>query len=270
MERGAERSRETERGSERPREAQRGPGAGLRPLAEVYTPFAFVYRHRIAVKGILWNVAYSVGAHAALNTAALNTAAWSHNSTVFFYDCAPSRGHGVVVWRVEGWFLRVGIQRRSAGVADSNAFMQKAKSEKQMLYREAPPDSYIHTPTSRITTRELAGWLAGGITTREPVLRFAGWLAGGLAGWLRPREAQKGGACIEQACPCSVPKTDQLIRSRYVDATRNLWVARPTEASPTEDRAHSGQTCSALDLRADQGGLLPGGDGLPCGRQPVP
>ena len=72
MERGAERSRETERGSERPREAQRGPGAGLRPLTEVYTPFAFVYRHRIAVKGILWNVAYSVGAHAALNTAALN------------------------------------------------------------------------------------------------------------------------------------------------------------------------------------------------------
>ena len=33
-----------------------------------------MYRHRIAVKGILWNVAYSVGAHAALNTAALNTA----------------------------------------------------------------------------------------------------------------------------------------------------------------------------------------------------
>ena len=164
MERGAERSRETERGSERPREAQRGPGAGLRPLAEVYTPFAFVYRHRIAVKGILWNVAYSVGAHAALNAAALNTAAWSHNSTVFFYDCAPSRGHGVVVWRVEGWFLRVGIQRRSAGVADSNAFMQKAKSEKQMLFREAPPDSYIHTyirPQAELRPENwLAGWLA--------------------------------------------------------------------------------------------------------------
>ena len=47
-------------------------------------------------------------------------------------------------------------------------------------------------PTRRITTRELAGWLAGGITTREPVLRWAGWLAGGLAGWLRPREAQRG------------------------------------------------------------------------------
>ena len=164
MERGAERSRETERGSERPREAQRGPGAGLRPLAEVYTPFAFVYRHRIAVKGILWNVAYSLGSHAALNAAALNTAAWSRNSTVFSYDCAPSRGHGVVVWRVEAWFLRVGIQRRSAGVADSNAFMQKAKSEKQMLFREAPPDSYIHTyirPQAELRPENwLAGWLA--------------------------------------------------------------------------------------------------------------
>ena len=52
--------------------------------------------------------------------------------------------------------------------------------------------TYIHTyiPTNTITTRELAGWLAGGITTREPVLRLAGWLAGGLAGWLP--EAQRG------------------------------------------------------------------------------
>ena len=49
-----------------------------------------------------------------------------------------------------------------------------------------------------------------------------------------------------------------------------IWVASPTEASPTEDQADSGQTCSALDLRADQGGLLPGGEGLPYGRQPVP
>ena len=63
-------------------------------------------------------------------------------------------------------------------------------------------------PTSRITTRELAGWLAGGITTREPVMRLAGWLAGWGAGWLaeaqrgpeRPREAQRGGPWIEQAC----------------------------------------------------------------------
>ena len=27
-------------------------------------------------------------------------------------------------------------------------------------------------------TGRLAGWLAGGITTREPVMRLAGWLAG--------------------------------------------------------------------------------------------
>ena len=33
-------------------------------------------------------------------------------------------------------------------------------------------------PTNRITTRELAGWLAGGISW------LASWLAGGLAGWL--------------------------------------------------------------------------------------
>ena len=39
----------------------------------------------------------------------------------------------MVVWQVEGWFLHAAIQRRSAGVADSNALMQKAKSEKQIL-----------------------------------------------------------------------------------------------------------------------------------------
>ncbi len=77
-------------------------------------------------------------------------------------------------------------------------------------------------PATKITTREpthkqnhdqagswLAGWLASGITTREPVMhRLAGWLAGGLAGWLseaqraprRPREAHRSGAWIEQAC----------------------------------------------------------------------
>ena len=56
------------------------------------------------------------------------------------------------------------------------------------------PTSYVgRLPTSRImydqgacriTTREVAGCLAGGITTREPVLRLAGWLAGWLGGWL--------------------------------------------------------------------------------------
>ncbi len=46
-------------------------------------------------------------------------------------------------------------------------------------------------PTSRITTRELAGWLA-----------LAGWLRPREAqrGPERPREAQRGGAGIEQAC----------------------------------------------------------------------
>ena len=89
-------------------------------------------------------------------------------------------------------------------------------------------------PTSRITTREAphkqnynrepthkqnydpgAGWLAGrlasGTTTRKPFLALgwlAGWAAGWLAAWLRPeergqdrpREAQRVGAWIEQAC----------------------------------------------------------------------
>ena len=36
------------------------------------------------------------------------------------------------------------------------------------------------------TTRELAGWLAGGISW------LARWLAGGLGGLLRPRKAQRG------------------------------------------------------------------------------
>ena len=45
-------------------------------------------------------------------------------------------------------------------------------------------DQGAYVPTSRITTRELAGWLAGGISW------LASWLAGGLAGWLA--EAQKG------------------------------------------------------------------------------
>ncbi len=29
---------------------------------------------------------------------------------------------------------------------------------------------------------QLAGWLAGGITTRKPIMRLAGWLGGWLAG----------------------------------------------------------------------------------------
>ena len=50
-------------------------------------------------------------------------------------------------------------------------------------------------PTSRITTRELAGWLAGGIATREPA---AGWLVEEAqrgpkrGGPERPKEAERG------------------------------------------------------------------------------
>jgi len=46
-------------------------------------------------------------------------------------------------------------------------------------------DQGADVPISRITTRELAGWLAGGIRW------LASWLAGGLAGLLRPRKAQR-------------------------------------------------------------------------------
>ena len=63
-------------------------------------------------------------------------------------------------------------------------------------------------PTSRITTRELAGWLAGWRNYDEGACPALCWLAGWGAGWLaeaqrgpeRPREAQRGGAWIEQAC----------------------------------------------------------------------
>ena len=52
--------------------------------------------------------------------------------------------------------------------------------------RGLPSSGIPYIPTSRITTRELAGWLAGGISW------LASWLAGGLAGLLRPRKAQRG------------------------------------------------------------------------------
>ena len=47
-------------------------------------------------------------------------------------------------------------------------------------------------PASRITTRELASWLAGWLGGLRPGNLSCAWLAGGLAGWLRPREAQRG------------------------------------------------------------------------------
>ena len=59
-----------------------------------------------------------------------------------------------------------------------------------------PHNTYIHTrqlepqcPSSKMTTRELAGWLAG-----------FGWLAEAQRGPEWPREAQRGRAGIEQAC----------------------------------------------------------------------
>ena len=61
-------------------------------------------------------------------------------------------------------------------------------------------------PTSRITTREPthkqnydqgAGWLAGWRNYDQGACHALGWLAGwlagwGLAGWLSPKEAQRG------------------------------------------------------------------------------
>ena len=66
--------------------------------------------------------------------------------------------------------------------------------------REVPHKHNYVRPTYKqnydqeaITTRELAGWLAGGITTREPV---AGWLAEAQRrperGPDRPRKAEWG------------------------------------------------------------------------------
>ena len=54
----------------------------------------------------------------------------------------------------------------------------------QALHKQNYDQGAYILPTSRITTRELASWLAGGITTRKPVMRLAGWLAGWGAGWL--------------------------------------------------------------------------------------
>ncbi len=52
------------------------------------------------------------------------------------------------------------------------------------------------------TTRELAGWLAGGISWLAKMAGWgAGWLAEAQKGPERPREAQRSGAWIEQGCP---------------------------------------------------------------------
>ena len=109
-------------------------------------------------------------------------------------------------------------------------------------------------PTSRITTREpthkqncdqgagwLAGWLAGGITYDQGACHALGWLASWGAGWLvgcgqeRPRQAQKGGAWIEQACPgvqsmLYVSLLVFLYRDTYICTYTHTYKERPRES----------------------------------------
>ena len=73
-------------------------------------------------------------------------------------------------------------------------------------------------PTSRITTRELAGWLAGGIATREPA---AGWLV---------EEAQRGPKRGGQRGP----------KRRSGDGTSlpGVWLEAPTSRFTTREAPH--------------------------------
>ena len=61
----------------------------------------------------------------------------------------------------------------------------------QALHKQNYDQGAYILPTSRITTRELASWLAGWLGGLRPgnlsCAWLAGWLAGGLAGW--PAEA---------------------------------------------------------------------------------
>ena len=61
----------------------------------------------------------------------------------------------------------------------------------QALHKQNDDQGAYILPTSRITTRELASWLAGWLGGLRPgnlsCAWLAGWLAGGLAGW--PAEA---------------------------------------------------------------------------------
>ena len=69
-------------------------------------------------------------------------------------------------------------------VPNRNPLQTQGLPTSRITTREAPPTSRITTretelppespPSNRIRTRELAGWLAGGITTTEPVTRLAG------------------------------------------------------------------------------------------------
>ena len=88
----------------------------------------------------------------------------------------------------------------------------------QALHKQNYDQGAYILPTSRITTRELASWLAGGITYDQETCHALGWLAGWLGGWLagrlrpreaqrgpeRPREAQRCGAWIERACHAGI------------------------------------------------------------------
>ena len=107
--------------------------------------------------------------------------------------------------------------RTSTGVPNRNPLQTQGLPTSRIRSREAPhkqnydQGAYPQTelrpgslPTSRITTRELAGWMAGWLAELRPgnlsCAWLAGWLAGGLAGWLaesqrgpkRPREAERG------------------------------------------------------------------------------
>ena len=75
-------------------------------------------------------------------------------------------------------------------------------------------------PTRRITTSEVAGWLAGGITIREIVMRLAGWLAGGC---FDPCLWRFGVHTKEQCCTIVRPTADSpaldsglSLRSTYI------------------------------------------------------
>ena len=125
-----------------------------------------------------------------------SSAFWLPGHTIVQFFSMTARPRAAMAWLFGEWRAGSSVLEFSEGLRELPTQMhscrkRKAKSKCSTERRPQTP-TYIHTPTSRITTRELAGWLAGGITTREPVLRFAGWLAGGLAGWLRPREAQRG------------------------------------------------------------------------------
>ncbi len=98
-----------------------------------------------------------------------------------------------------------------------------------------------YVPTSRIATRDLAGSLARGITYDQGACHALGWLASWGAGWLvgcgqeRPRQAQKGGAWIEQACPgvqsmLYVSLLVFLYRDTYICTYTHMYKERPRES----------------------------------------